>query len=98
VGSVKRDKILTTAEGLINGDRADIYGPAIKNFERIGILWGVMLGTDPVPPATVGIMLVQLKAARLFQTPDHLDSWVDLAGYAALAGEIATSSDAEAGS
>jgi len=87
---MKREKILSIAEGLINGDRADIYGSAFDNFTRIGILWGVMLGTEPVAPEVVGLMLVQLKAARLVATPAHDDSWIDLAGYAALAGEIAT--------
>lgn len=29
-----------------------------------------------------------LKIARLANNPEHMDSWVDLAGYAACGGEI----------
>jgi len=36
----------------------------------------------------VYLCLSALKMARLIVTPTHQDSWVDLAGYASLAGEI----------
>ena len=34
--------------------------------------------------------LALVKVARLIETPDHLDSFVDLAAYASIAGEIET--------
>jgi hypothetical protein len=37
--------------------------------------------------ADVAAMLALLKIARLQQSPNHRDSWVDLAGYAACGAE-----------
>jgi hypothetical protein len=31
-----------------------------------------------------------VKVARLIETPDHLDSFIDLAAYASISGEIST--------
>jgi len=97
----KRAIILTDAENLINGDRAQSYGPPQASFSRIAKLWAAMGFTVKVeahdmdvvyrePNATdVALALIQLKAARLTASPDHEDSWVDIAGYAGLGGEIA---------
>ena len=35
-------------------------------------------------------MMVLLKVARIKGNAQHADSWVDIAGYSALGGEIAT--------
>lgn len=85
-----RSAVLSTADHLISKDRADVYGPPRQSFGRIGALWGAMLGTEAIPPGTVALMLVQLKVSRIVSSPTHEDSWVDLAGYAALGGELAT--------
>lgn len=85
-----RSEVLSTADHLISKDRADVYGPPRQPFGRIGALWGAMLGTDAIPPETVALMLVQLKVSRIVSSPGNEDSWVDLAGYAALGGELAT--------
>ena len=37
----------------------------------------------------VAVMMALLKIARISENPQHMDSWVDLAGYAACGGEIA---------
>ena len=88
-----RSTILTTADHLISKDRADVYGPPRQSFGRIGALWGAMLGTDAIAAETVALMLVQLKVSRIISSPDHEDSWVDLCGYGALGGELATSEE-----
>lgn len=85
-----RSDILLTAENLISGDRAETYGDPVDNFRRIGIIWAAVLGyTSPIPPDMVALMLAGLKMARLSDNLTHEDSWVDLAGYAALGGEVA---------
>ena len=48
----------------------------------------VVLPVD-IEPEDVAIMMGMLKIARLASNPQHMDSWVDLAGYAACGGEIA---------
>ena len=85
---MNRADILTTAEQLINGDRARNYGDAATNFQRIADLWTPILGVT-VTSEQVALCLTQLKIARLIQSPTHEDSWVDAAGYIALGGEIA---------
>lgn len=84
-----RSEVLTTADGLINGDRAAAYGDPGESSERLGKLWGALLGVE-VTPAEVAMCLAALKLSRLAQSPDHFDSWVDLAGYAALGAEVSS--------
>ena len=82
---MKRDQLLQKAEELINGDRAKEYGDAKKNFEDIATLWSVILEKE-ITPQQMALCMIMVKAARLMKT-DHEDSWVDIAGYAALGGE-----------
>ena len=82
---MKRDQLLHKAEELINGDRAKEYGDAKKNFEDIAKLWSVVLCIE-VTPQQMALCMIMVKAARLMKT-DHEDSWIDIAGYAALGGE-----------
>jgi hypothetical protein len=82
---MKREEILDTAKGLVNGDRHKDYGDAHKNFQDIAKLWSVILGTEITEQQFV-LCMIMVKAARLMKT-DHADSWIDLCGYAALGGE-----------
>jgi hypothetical protein len=38
--------------------------------------------------------MIAVKLARLKTSPDHIDSWVDLAGYAAIGGELGSTDSA----
>lgn len=87
---MERENVLATAGELITKDRADLYGPPQQSFGRIGALWGAVLGTEAIAPEVVALMLVQLKVSRVVSSPSHKDSWVDLCGYGALGGELAT--------
>ena len=82
-----RETILRTAEELINGDRHKEYGPALKMHERIGALWSAYLGHD-VSPVDVAMMMVLLKASRIKAGGPAGDSFIDIAGYSALGGEM----------
>ena len=84
---MKRDKLLDEAKNLVNGPRAKDYGDAYENHERVAQLWGTILGQD-VSVSQVYQCLIALKLARLIVSPTHTDSWVDIAGYASLGGEI----------
>ena len=73
-------------------DREGIYGSPEENFSSVAALWNAMLGdklAGEISAADVAMMMCCLKLARLKATPDHTDSAVDLAGYAALLGEVA---------
>lgn len=86
-----RSQILSEADALINGDRQAQYGPPEANFERIAVGWRVILGCD-VRPDQVALCMAWLKMARLANGP-HRDSYVDGAGYIALAAELAKQSN-----
>ena len=86
-----RDEILDTAKNLISGQRAQDYGDANDNFSRIAESWTWWLKTrlsSDITPNDVAMMMILLKMSRLINTPLHEDSYYDLCGYAALAGEL----------
>ncbi len=43
---------------------------------------------QPLTETDVAIMSIMTKIARLANTPDHADSWADIAGYAACGAEV----------
>ena len=73
--------LLQHAVGVVE-HRERIYGPPQELFAHIARRWSLVLGID-VSPAQVAICLIDLKLARLTRDPSHLDSIVDVAGYAA---------------
>jgi hypothetical protein len=83
-----RTKTLHTAIRIINGDRQESYGDAQESFDRIATVWSAITNTH-ITGAQVALMMAGLKLCRLSTDIDHSDSWVDLAGYAALGSEIA---------
>lgn len=92
---MKREEILRTAESLINGDRAKDYGDALENHWRIAIGWDVIVKSayekgKHLQPEHVALMMDWLKTARLCNSIDHKDSWIDKAAYSALGGEMAS--------
>lgn len=84
-----RDAALAEAGALINGDRAKDYGTAQQNFERIAAGWSVIFNQE-ISLAQVALAMDWVKSARLVQTPNHHDSWVDKLGYSALGAEVSS--------
>lgn len=85
-----RKTILDAAEKCVCNDRQDQYGKPEDSFGAIADLWTAYLGTgQEIDPVDVANMMVLLKIARAKGNPKHTDNWVDMAGYAACAGEIA---------
>jgi hypothetical protein len=78
--------LLQHAAGVIE-HRERVYGPPAESFEAIAARWSLVLGI-PVTPAQVALCLIDLKLARLSRDPSHLDSIVDIAGYAACLREV----------
>jgi hypothetical protein len=68
-------------------DRRRTYGDPTDLFERVAVRWSQVLGSK-VTAAQVGLCLIDLKLARLVGDPKHLDSLVDVAGYAACVREV----------
>lgn len=86
---VTRDEILEIAKTLISGDRAEDYGDAADSFKSISRLWTAYLDVA-VSPMDVANMMMLLKLSRSQTSPNKEDTWVDICGYAALAGEMMT--------
>lgn len=84
---MKREVVLDTAKRLVNNDRVKHYGSPKENFTRIANMWSEIFKTK-ITPAQVALCMAIVKVTRLIQTPDHEDSWIDLAGYAACGGEV----------
>lgn len=83
-----RDKVLTESNLLVHGDREDDYGTPQESLSGIAEEWSMELGVK-VTPVQVARMMLRLKLRRSMQNPKHLDSWVDMAGYAAIGAELA---------
>ena len=85
-----RKRVLREAEKCVCGHREQDYGTPEDSFEMIGKLWTVYLDyATKIDAHDVAAMMALLKIARIAKRPDHMDSWVDLAGYASCGGEIA---------
>lgn len=80
---MKRAEILDAAKACVCGEREQDYGTPEDSF---GQLWTVYMGTL-FTAKDVAMMLALLKVARI-HNGDKMDSFIDLAGYAACAGEI----------
>lgn len=93
-----REKILQEAKKCVCGEREQDYGSPERNFALIAAFWEVYLkkccvapGAEcTVNPEDVAAMMALLKIARIASWHGGEDSWVDLAGYAACGGELAT--------
>lgn len=62
-------------------DRRDVYGDPEDTYRRISAM-RVIVDECQDPQVREILAMVVTKVVRLVQTPDHLDSWVDVAGYA----------------
>lgn len=92
-----RREILQDAERCVCGDRDKTYKGPEDSFALIAELWEPIIrarcaspGADvTVDAVTVALLMAELKIARAATNVGRMDSWVDLAGYAACGGEIA---------
>ena len=80
------EMLLQHAAGVVE-KRRDHYGEPTALFDHIAKRWSLVLGSK-VTPAQVALCLIDLKLARLARDPSHLDSIVDVAGYAACLREV----------
>lgn len=95
----EREVILERARELTTGDRNRVYGDPVYNHENIAGLWNAYITTrsrsedwdGDIDAEDVAMMQVLLKVTRIAQRRGHeddaRDSFVDLCGYAAIAGE-----------
>lgn len=101
--SVDRKEILEAAMRCVCGDREQDYGTPERNFELIGELWTTYIKAKCLSPEAdicingedIATMMCLFKIARIATGRGKADSFIDLAGYAACAGELATGGGTE---
>jgi Domain of unknown function (DUF6378) len=79
-------ELLEHAAGLVARRRRE-YSEPVDVFDAVAKRWSLVFGTK-VTAAQVMIALLDLKLTRLSGDPKHLDSIVDVAGYAAVLQEV----------
>lgn len=84
---IDRAYILEEAMNCVCGNREQDYGTPEDNFGTIADLWSVYLDAD-IDAIDVAIMMALLKIARIRNGGGTIDSFIDLAGYAACGGEL----------
>ncbi len=83
----KRTAILEDAAAAVYGPRQEAYGHPYISMSQIALGFQAVLATKLAPGESisaedVALCLIQVKVARLSTTPAHVDSMVDIAGYA----------------
>lgn len=82
-----RDEILTKAAECVSGQRVDDYGKPENNFAVIAEFWSAYT-KHIITAHDVAVMMALLKIARISSGHGKTDNYIDLAGYAACAGEL----------
>lgn len=91
-----RAEILDKAKECVCGQREQDYGKPEDNFATIANLWSAYKGTE-FNAKDVAVMMSLMKIARIKTGTSTNDCFVDLAGYAACGGEIASFDKTETG-
>ena len=78
--------LLKEATKLIGGDRQTDYGDKLKNHQNIAGFWSIFL-KKKITAHDVAICMALVKVARLMNQHKK-DSYIDMAAYACIAGEI----------
>ena len=75
-----REEAVKRVSQCILQDRNASYGDPEDNFREIAEMW-TTAGFN-ADPSDVSILMILMKMARIKTNPGHLDSWIDVAGYA----------------
>jgi hypothetical protein len=65
----------------ITAERGEKYGNPLDNFDDIGKMYEPVIQCEDNECRHAMYMII-VKMSRLIRTPDHPDSWLDIAGYA----------------
>ena len=91
---MNKSEILLKAAELVNGGRQETHGDTKQNHEQIAEFWNIFLDNKLKPMASitaqdVAVMMILLKISRSTQGEKfNIDNFIDMVGYAAIAGEI----------
>lgn len=85
--------IADEAKAIVTGARRAAYGRPEDNFERIPRFWQAYFENTgrsavQITARDISPLMRLMKEARLCESPDHRDSFVDLVGYTLTGAEI----------
>lgn len=84
--------LMDEAKAIVSGARRSTYGTPERNFDRIALFWNAYFaatGRDvELTAADVSPLMRLMKEARLCESPDHRDSFVDIIGYTLTGAEV----------
>jgi hypothetical protein len=88
---------MRATEALINAidtlqDRGKIYGHPKVNFARQSARFSSLLNHD-ITDAQAALLMVEVKLARITESPNHLDSYLDAICYLSIALELQSTGD-----
>ena len=88
---------MKATEALINAidtlqDRGKIYGHPKINFARQSARFSCLLDY-PITDAQAALLMVEVKLARITETPGHIDSYIDAIAYLAISVQLQTEAD-----
>jgi hypothetical protein len=84
---MKASETLETAASLISGDRKEKHGDMFHSHNLIAKFWTAYLGST-INAHDVACLMILLKVARTKCGEINPDDYIDMAGYAAIAGEL----------
>lgn len=86
-------KLLAEASSVF-AEREVAYGKAADNWRDVAAAWSLIIGAEITPSEAIRMMLT-LKLLRMKKSPDHHDSIVDIAGYAAVLASVVAAEKAD---
>lgn len=86
---MRAQDVYQIAADLVGGDRARQYGDVRSVHVHIAALWSAYLN-HPIAAHDVALMMLLLKVARTAGGTFNPDNYVDAAGYAGIAAELAS--------
>ena len=87
-----KTQIADEAKRIVSGARRAAYGKPEDNFARIARFWDAYFKNTgrniDITAKDVSPLMRLMKEARLCETPDHADSFVDMVGYTLTGAEV----------
>ena len=88
---------MKATEALINAidiiqDRGKVYGHPSINFARQSARFSCLLDY-PITDSQAALLMVEVKLARITESPSHVDSYIDAIAYLSLALQLQTEED-----
>ena len=81
MSQINHTEVFDHAIQTVTQERGEAYGHPLDDFKRVATMKTVI---DQCPDDEVrhALVMIAVKIGRLVETPDHLDSVIDIAGYA----------------